>query len=135
MIKPTIALIACLISTTTYATILKPEITCYSDEFSFGQWGAICNNGTTDITITGPATCSDTAPTDGPFSKSAIIDTNEDEDMIYCWCKISAPFTSQYVYAYEYLYQTECENWCPSVCAQSATSNTKFRNSIFSDLK
>lgn len=134
--KTKIATIVFLLSTTlTNATTLKPEITCYSGEFSASQWGAVCNNNKSDITVNGPATCSSMAPSDGLYSQTATLDTQtDDEDMIYCWCQISAPFTSQYIYINEYVYQTECENWCASFCAQNATQNQKFRDAIFSNL-
>ena len=114
-------------------SILKPKITCDEVEFSTSQWGAICNNGNESIQINGSATCSD-FESDGLYSKYKSITTDEEEDLIYCYCQITSPFKSQYVYTYEYMDTTECENWCPQFCANAAKNNDSFREALFSGI-
>ncbi len=124
----------CMASTAPTKRLLQSKITCSDAEFVDTKFGAICNNGDSTINVAGPAICSYTPPTDGQYSQSDNVSTSEDEDLIYCWCRITEPFKSQYVFAYEYLYQAECENWCPNFCAQQITQNAKLRTALFSNI-
>ena len=116
-------------------TLKNLEINCIAAEHLGDKWGATCTNSASDIQITGIAKCSFIPGQNGTYSQSDTINTDPDEDNIYCWCQIANPFISPNVYINEYLYQTECENWCANFCAQSATGNQKFRDAIFSNLK
>lgn len=138
----TISIISLLFSSATInaycievETLKKLEINCTSPRNLNDKWGAVCSNGTSTTDVTGVAKCSFIASEDGTYGKSENIQNNPDEDNIHCWCQISTPFTSPYIYTNEYLYQTECENWCATFCAQNAISNQKFRDAIFSNLK
>lgn len=116
------------------AKILPPEIKCKNSEYSGDNWAALCDNGTDELVVKGVGVCNDVeAPA---YTQTEMLTAPEDgDDAIGCWCRISSPFRSQYVFLRSYVYANECQNWCASFCARDIVSNKQLRNAIFRGIK
>ena len=67
-----------------------------------------------------------------PYAKGADVNKNYQgrKDGSYCWCKITHPFESWWVYVH--LYTGDCASNCPTACASQGMvgNHTSFRPSI-----
>lgn len=116
------------------AKMLPPEIKCKNSEYSGDNWAALCDNSTDELTVKGVGVCTDVEAR--AYTQAETLPAPEDaDDAIGCWCRISNPFRSQYVFLRSYVYANECENWCASFCARDIVSNKPFRTAIFRDIK
>lgn len=132
----TAILIHCITTTNLYSNNNIQTIDCHTPYNTNNRWAATCIKGESEIEIAGIAKCASAAGESDIYSLAPSVTTDPDsEDNTYCWCQIYSPFISQLIYIADFLYQTECENWCGNFCANTATTNQKFRDTIFSKLK
>lgn len=111
-----------------------PEIICRAPQYSDSKWVASCNNGAEDLDITGVAVCSDVVGTRRFDSTDKLSTSDDEEDNINCWCRIAAPFKSNYAFHSDVVYANECNNWCSSFCARDIITTKAFRNELFKDI-
>lgn len=74
--------------------------------------------------ISGIAVCVDTA---GVYADTG---TPSKENGKNCWCKMTTPSGSSWVYSNEYTDYDKCANDCANSCAYDTMENSGFRNSL-----
>ena len=98
------------------------------------DWEATCTtNGNTEK-VYGVATCSvGKSVADGtlllPTINSATDTTN-----VNCWCKMTHPAVSPWMFAYESDSASACAYDCASKCASYLSTMKMFRNGMFSNM-
>ena len=100
------------------------------------DWSATCTNGGSSIKITGVAGCSSQYGGTTGETRATISSSNNVNDNKYCWCKMTSPAVSQWVYFYFYMgpSATSCVERCASDCSEALKSNTNFINAMFNNL-
>lgn len=116
------------------ATMLPPEIKCRNSEYSGDNWGALCDNGTDELVVKGIGVCSDVDARAYTQSEK-LLPAEDEDDAVHCWCRMTSPFQSQYVFIRSYVYTNECQNWCTHFCAYDIVSDKTFRNTMFKNIK
>ena len=98
------------------------------------EWDATCTTGSTNVAISGIAGCS--SQSGSVYQKSDSIPTSStSDDNIYCWCKMTNPAVSSWLFADGSIGSAgDCAAYCANVCARSIQSNATFRSALFSGL-
>ena len=90
-------------------------------------------------TIYGDATCLSVAPsgTQGVYTNVNGAMLSDGEDLVqrvdggYCWCRITHPVLSRWVFNYTYQSSSECLLYCAKNCGASAQHGIALRKGLF----
>lgn len=105
---------------------------CYSGT-SYGpslEWEALCLTGGIAVNVFGVAMCSSYGFTSGSgehiMPTIKVINSSSDpiDEIVYCWCKMTNPVVSKWVYAANLPTGSKCVDQCGALCAQKLESNT-----------
>ncbi len=105
-------------------TCSKPKYTEYQPD-----WTAVCNLGTTSVR--GVAVCASTAA-ENQYDTSATITVGETNR--YCWCKVTAPAPSMWVYNADMYGGANCARRCVVYCGEHIGYYPEYRKALFSTL-
>lgn len=121
-ISPAIAVTKCVnLNASAYCTAMADD--------SQSNWTATCGN----VSIEGIGVCSAQFGSRG-VSKSESISFNITAlDNIHCWCKMTGPVVSQWVYA-DSRDANYCASECAKYCAKYIMEDATFRNILFSSV-
>ena len=117
---------------------LNSSTTCtsnYTAYYNKTDWAATCNTNGVSIPISGIGICSSTQGTQyqtaAELDRSSTLDEN-----INCWCKMTSPAVSRWVYVSTPTYADGCFKLCAYYCANTIRiqSSTSFRSALFSNL-
>lgn len=121
------------------AIVLDPEITGneYLSNNNLFEWGVTFPYGS----VWGIATCTDTPGTYG-VAVNELRDTNGElitggeRTGSNCWCKMTHPAVSQWVFRHTFATVEICRSQCPGYdgCAYRTKNDTAFRAGIFGSL-
>lgn len=97
-------------------------------------WVANCSTGGTDVFVRGRCGCS-SQNGDGIGAKSDSITTSRTaEENMYCWCKMTTPAISSWVFTGFSGTAGSCATSCARVCASNISTYANFRSAMFSGL-
>ncbi len=113
--------------------VLDPSIggSSYTHNNSTGTWKTVFSYGN----VSGISTCVSTAPTGSMGStKTAdgtpLVATGGETAGQYCWCKMTHPMSSRWVFSYSYS-ASYCASYCAHNCGSDAQGNAALRGGLF----
>ena len=98
------------------------------------NWSATCktSNGPS-VPVLGIGVCSNREGSDA--DTSAALNTSEDVTThTHCWCRMTSPAVSNWVYYGQLNSGSECATRCSDLCRGVAMQYQSFRSAIFSNL-
>ena len=126
--SPSLAVVQCV--------SLNSDMTCspdgiYTDSL---DWAATCTANNARITVVGVTACSATQGTSvGQVSETLETDSAPSANK-YCWCKMTSPVVSQWVYSGNGSSEADCITGCGQFCVSAMQSKSAFRAGIVSNL-
>ena len=134
--------ILCAITTTgaqavTKCVALNSSTTCTSNSNSYynkTDWAATCTTNGVSTPISGIGICSSTKDA-SQFATATELDTSStSDDNTHCWCKMTSPAVSRWVFDRSYSLAGNCARPCAYRCAYLVQSNASFRSAMFGSL-
>ena len=114
-----------------YSTEWTTTISLYAGK---ADWEATIDN----ITIKAVAACSNLSGEYGKaYSGTALptVSSTTDTTNVNCWCKMTRPAVSSWVYSYTYTSAGECLYGCARSCASRVrTDGSEFRHTLYSTM-
>lgn len=111
---------------------LNENTTCTGYHEHGMTWYTTCGS----IQVEGVAMCGNE---DGGFmgaaSENPVVSTNDqfDNQNIHCWCKMTSPATSMWIYIPPMIYtDSGCLSSCARLCAVELTRTQEFKEQMFS---
>lgn len=98
------------------------------------DWGANCTTGDTAFSIMGVAGCSSQNGNRGDISDSITTSSTSDNNK-YCWCKMTAPAESVWVFGDESPSAGICAFNCAYDCAHLVQGYANFWYAMFSNIR
>ena len=133
--------ILCAITTTgaqavTKCVALDGSTTCTSDYSQYQyhtDWAATCTTNGVSTPISGIGICSSTQGSG--YQKATELDTSSTgDDNGYCWCKMTSPAVSRWVFSNALSSGSYCAMNCANVCAHNVLIRAAFRTALFGSL-
>ena len=123
----------------TKCVALKSNTTCSSTpEYYQIDWYATCTttigSSHKGVGITGISACSSTSGNTVGKTSERISTSSTTNNNKYCWCKMTSPVVSQWVFNNMEASNGGCIYSCSYNCAKYAQNNASFRNGLFSNL-
>ena len=116
-------------SDTDYVTIVQdPYIAGTSSTYNAAAmtWKTIFPYGN----VSGVAVCNDTSGSYGVASQNAQYETGG----VKCWCKMTHPAVSRWVFLYSSSSASDCADNCASRCGNHVRDNSGFRSGVFGSI-
>ena len=82
-------------------------------------------------TVSGIATCNSISGSWGKAYSGNNNDIKQGTEGVYCWCRMTSPVRSAWVYADERSSASECASNCARNCGSTVQNNSNFRRSFF----
>ncbi len=104
------------------------------------DWSSNCTTNGTSITVRGIAGCSDKNGGGADATTDTLTTSETEANNRYCWCKMTSPAVSSWVFATAPVSAGVCASGCANGCsfvlsmAASSANAAAFRNAIFSGL-
>ncbi len=114
---------------------LSSSTTCsyvYSGSYVV-DWKSNCTTSGTSIAISGISQCSSTSGSSAGQTATSLEISGGTDDR-YCWCKMTSPAVSSWVFSYDFGSASNCAVSCANNCARDAASNASVRSAMFSNL-
>ena len=130
----------CAITTTgahavTKCVALNSSTECTSEDYyNRTDWVAMCTTNGVSTPIIGIGICSSTEGA-SEYATATELDTSSTiDDNRYCWCKMTSPAVSRWVFNRSYETAGSCAWYCANYCAGSAQYSATHRRSMFGSL-
>jgi len=110
--------------------ILDPSIegTGYTRDEATKTWTTTFPN----YTVSGIATCNSTSGTYGKAYPQYNFDNNHASSTgVYCWCRMTSPVRSAWVFGYEFSTASGCAPYCANHCSDRIQLSTALRGGVF----
>jgi hypothetical protein len=110
--------------------ILDPSIegTGYTMNEAAKTWTVTFPN----YTVSGIATCNSTGGTYArAYPQYNFDDNHASSTGTYCWCKMTSPVRSAWVYRYERGSASFCASYCAYICGDDVRGSSSFRGGVF----
>ena len=121
----------------TLAIVLDPVINGTANSYNpdLFEWSATFSYGT----VWGIATCVDTSGTSNTAveelrDSNGEIATGGERTGKYCWCQLSHPAKSRWVFRYANSSVADCGSYCARICGIYVRNNSAFRAGVFGSL-
>ncbi len=121
----------------TIAVVLDPMINGSSNSYNADlfEWNTTFSYGT----VFGIATCVDTAGSSNQVvaelkSSDGTVATGGERSGRYCWCQMTHPARSRWVFQDAYGSVGGCGSGCASLCGKGVRDNSGFRSAVFGSL-
>lgn len=136
-----VGIIASAITTPSFALVhcvaLNPTTTtCSQTAVNPGEvnWSAACDTGNAWLSIGGIGTCSNlrgftVGTTADTLTTHSTASANQ-----YCWCRLTSPAVSKWVFAATMTNGGMCQYNCASECAELLRTYKPFSSALFSNL-
>ncbi len=119
----------------TKCVALNSSTTCTSSPSTGSlDWSATCTTDGNSVAISGIAGCSSQNGGSMGAKSDTISTSSTTEDNMYCWCKMTSPAVSSWVFFSDLGSAANCAIGCASSCAYGVRSNAAFRSALFSGL-
>ncbi len=101
---------------------------------NIADWTSTCTTNGVSTPIKGIGICSANAGSStGATTTELEISSTAAENRI-CWCKMTSPAVSRWVFNISYPVAGACAMGCASVCAMGVQGTTSFRSAMFGSL-
>ncbi len=118
----------------TKCVALNSSTTCTSSPSTGSlDWSATCTTDGNSVAISGIAGCSSQNGSAIGTKSDTISTSSTTEDNMYCWCKMTSPAVSSWVFNYVYGSAANCAYECAKFCAAGLAS-PKIRTAMFQEL-
>lgn len=109
--------------------VLDPYIdgTTYTYNAAGMTWNTVFPYGN----VSGIAVCNDTGGSYGVASNNEQFETGG----VKCWCKMTHPAVSRWVFRASYSSASECSGGCASYCGSTVRSRSDFRSGVFGSVQ
>ena len=98
------------------------------------DWAATCTTNRVSTPISGIGICSSTKGA-SIYATATELDTSSTvNDNMYCWCKMTSPAVSRWVFCYSFGSAGDCAWQCARYCASSVQFVVDFRSALFGSL-
>ena len=114
----------------TTAIILDPSVEGenYTKDEATKTWTTTFSYGT----VSGIATCNSTSGTYATAYPEYNFDNNhESSEGVYCWCRMTSPVRSAWVYRSVSSSASECASYCAYYCVDYVQTSSNFRIGMF----
>lgn len=138
-----IATIICAATTLPASAIIKniainEYLSCaHVSPYGHADWVAECFQQTTDtpsLRVFGIAACSNQSGTGYSDTSDKITASYNIDDNIHCWCKMTVPAVSSWVYTSGLGDYGTCVENCNTSCGVAIRQNSNFRKNMFKSL-
>ena len=111
---------------------LNSSTTCstYSGATGQSNWSATCDG----VSVQGVAFCGSQNGVSIGATTDAVTTSTTSDNNKYCWCKMTSPAVSRWVFSYARTPAGYCAINCANACAYYAQNNASFRSALFSGL-
>ncbi len=99
----------------------------YTEECSVSNPGEWCVTFPNNMVVSGVAVCNNTAGTYAVASNDEQTETGG----VKCWCKMTDPAVSRWVFCRSYSSASVCSNLCAYVCGDDVRNRSDFRSVVF----
>lgn len=89
------------------------------------DWNAKCGK----ISVSGKSTCIN-MPGDKPYATTGIFQLSNNNDRLDCWCKMTSPNESAWIFLGAYPSASDCDNNCMDNCAVHMQLSQEFRKAF-----
>ena len=132
----------CAITTTgahavTKCVALNSSTTCTSDSTQYHfrtDWASTCTTNGVSTPISGIGRCCSTEGASQHTPATELDTSSTADDNKYCWCKMTSPAVSRWVFSDSYGSLASCAVNCASVCAYRVRVYAGFRSALFGSL-
>ena len=110
--------------------------TCTSDYSQYQRhtdWAATCTTNGVSTPISGIGICSSTEGASEYATATELDRSSTANDNKHCWCRITSPAVSRWVFIYSRMSAGECAHGCAHYCA-SRFQAAAFRSVLFGSL-
>lgn len=110
---------------------LSPDTTpqLISPNTNTSNWSSTSDN----ITISGISHCASQTATIGTTATSLTTSSTASSN-INCWCRLTTPNSSKWVFSYKYSSSSNCNTYCVASCAENFVNSTTFRTNIITQI-
>ena len=121
----------------TKCVALNSSTTCTSSSSQYQShpdWAATCTTNGVSTPISGIGICSST---DGGSMGDTALELNissASEENIYCWCKMTSPAVSRWVFNRSLWSVSDCARDCTKDCVDLVKNIESFRSALFGSL-
>ena len=98
------------------------------------DWSITCNTNGKSISVQGVSMCSSTAGSSYYTTATQLDRSSMTRENEYCWCKMTSPAVSRWVYVYANRDGANCFYSCASECEQLAGGTAAYRSTLFRNL-
>ena len=132
----------CAITTTgahavTKCVAFNSSTTCTSDysQYSFHtDWAATCTTNGVSTPISGIGICSSTSGSSTGQTATELDTSFTVDDNKYCWCKMTSPAVSRWVFSLSFPSAGHCVRDCSWYCAGRVRLNAVLRSALFGSM-
>ena len=134
--------IFCAITTTgahavTKCVALNNSTRCTTDDSQYEyhtDWAATCTTNGVSTPISGIGICSSTSGSSIGQTATELDTSSTSDDNKYCWCKMTSPAVSRWVFCISSMSAGSCARYCAYYCANSVRRNDDFWSALFGSL-
>ena len=111
---------------------LNSSTTCSTSSGEYGQsnWSATCGG----VSIQGVAFCGSQNGGSVGATTDAVTTSSTSDNNKYCWCKMTSPAVSRWVFYSADTSAGDCAHACAANCAYIARYPASFRSGLFGSL-
>ena len=109
---------------------LSSSSTCSNYAGDGSNWSITCDG----VPVSGVIFCGSQDGGSRGATSTAVAISSTIEDNKYCWCKMTSPAVSQWVFANELTSASQCKTLCVLNCAYGTQSQASMRSAMFSNL-
>ena len=109
--------------------------TCTSNETQYlnhTDWDATCKTNGVSTPISGIGICSSTGGASQYVTATELDTSYTDDKNLYCWCKMTSPAVSRWVFNSSTTSVGSCAQMCAYRCAAHVQNNAAMRSALFS---
>ena len=133
--------ILCAITTTgahavTKCVALDSSTTCTYENpgRNVADWTSTCTTNGVSTPISGIGICSSTSGSSAGQTATELDTSSTSDDNKYCWCKMTSPAVSRWVFYSSLLSAGVCARNCAYNCALSVRNIAALRSALFGSL-
>ena len=97
------------------------------------DWASNCTTSGTSVAIRGISQCASTSGSSAGQTATSLEISGGTDDK-YCWCKMTSPAVSSWVFSDDNGSASYCANDCAADCARDAGGSASFRSGLFGSL-
>ena len=101
---------------------------------SYTDWAATCTTNVVSTPISGIGICSSTQGSLTGATATELDTSSTTDDNKYCWCKMTSPAVSRWVFNRSYSSTGDCAQDCAYHCANKTQLPSTFSSAMFGSL-